>query len=621
MVSANTTFDHRAFLKTVPDLPGVYRMYNDQDTIIYVGKAKNLSNRLHSYFVANLVSPKTKALVSNIHHIEYTVTPSESDALILEQNLIKEHRPRYNILLRDDKSYPYILVTKEPYPRIIYHRGPQKIKGTYFGPYPNSSAVKDSLKLLQTLFPIRQCTNVTFANRSRPCLLYQIKKCLGPCVKGLVTDEEYLRNVEMTTLFLRGHYQQLLGDLTAQMQLCSENCDFEKATIYRDQIFALRKVQEQQVIDKESAENTDIVSYTYKFGVASINVIFHRNGQILGSHNFFLKCPASDDLSEILASFLEQYYLSEPAMGYPSQVVLPSKLRLDDSISASISGALGKNITLNYPTKGRLVKLLEMGQANADNAMSTKMKSAILQQERIEDLERLFALPVGTVKRMECYDISHTFGERTVASCVVFGRGGPENSLYRIFNITGITPGDDFAAMKQVLQRRFLKAPGVDKLPDILFIDGGDGQMTQAEEVINRCREKFTDYNPLIVGVSKGEGRKHGLETLHMGYTRQELHLPMESEAFLLIQHIRDESHRFAITNHRKQRSSHKILSRLEQIPGIGKQKRQDLLNRFGGVHEITSASRDEIAKVPGIGDKLAGVIYDWLHNVDTQST
>lgn len=619
MPSCNSIFDYSSFLKTVPDLPGVYRMYNSAGNVIYVGKAKNLSNRLHSYFVSSLNSVKTRALVGNIASIEYTVTPSESDALILEQNLIKEYRPHYNILLRDDKSYPYILVTKEKYPRIVYHRGPQKIKGTYYGPYPNTAAVKESLRLLQTVFPVRQCSNITFASRSRPCLLYQVKKCLGPCVSGLVTDDEYLKCVNMTELFLKGRYSDIIEQQIAEMTEASENCDFERAAVLRDRVFALRKVQEQQVIDDDSRKDSDIISIDFLSGSACINVIFLRDGQLKGSHNFFMMCTAEDVLNEIIRSFIEQYYLKDPSFGYPSDIVLDEKYKFDDSFCAVLSEASGHNLNAVYPQRGKMLKLLSMGEENAREALASRMKSAQLQRERIEDLEKLFSLEKGTVKRMECYDISHTFGERTVASCVVFGRDGPEVSKYRLFNIKDVKAGDDFAAMKQVLERRFLKAESADSLPDMVFIDGGDGQMSQAEDVINRCREIFADYNPLIVGVSKGEGRKHGLETLHMGYTRECINPGDNSAAFLLIQHIRDESHRFAITNHRRQRSSHKIVSRLELIPGVGKQKRQDLLNRFGGIKEVTSASREEIAKVPGIGEKLAGVIYQWLHNLGTE--
>ncbi len=610
-------FDHVTFLKTVPDLPGVYRMYNDAGTVIYVGKAKNLSNRLHSYFLPNLSSAKTRALVSNIAKIEFTITFSESDALLLEQNLIKEHRPRYNILLRDDKSYPYILITSDKYPRIASHRGPQRFKGTYYGPYPNSSAVKDSLKILQNIFPVRQCSDTVFANRTRPCLLYQIKKCLGPCVKGLVSDEAYKEAVDMTALFLKGRYDDLLKELTDEMMKASEECRFEEAALCRDKIFALRKVQEQQVIDFENRPDADILNFASRNGLAAVNIIYYRHGQLLGSRCSVFKQSIEDDEISIVRSFLEQYYTSDPPFGFPSSVVMEETARQDDELAGVLSEITGKKMNFSYPSRGIMQKLLDMGRTNVQTSLATKIRSADLQTERILDLEKLFSLEAGIVHRMECYDISHTFGERTVASCVVFGRNGPDNSQYRIFNITGITPGDDFAAMKQALERRFLKADSSEKFPDLLFIDGGDGQLGQAEDVITRAKEKFPEYEPLIVGVSKGEGRKHGLETLHMGYTREELHLPIDSPAFLLIQHIRDESHRFAITNHRKQRSSHKIQSRLQQIPGIGPKKRQALLNRFGGISEITSASREEIAKVDGIGDVLAEVIYRNLHEME----
>lgn len=610
-------FDHVSFLKTVPDLPGVYRMYNGQGTVIYVGKAKNLSNRLHSYFVANLSSPKTRALVNAIHHIEFTVTLSESDALLLEQNLIKEHRPRYNILLRDDKSYPYILISADKYPRICSHRGPQNIPGTYFGPYPNSSAVKESLKILRSIFPIRQCTNAVFANRTRPCLLYQVKKCSGPCVSGLISDREYEEAVHLTSLFLKGRYGELLSQLTGEMSKASEECRFEQAAVIRDRIFALRKVQEQQIIDFDNKPDADIIACDFRSGMVGVNIIYYRHGQLLGSRNTVFSGMLEEDEPDLICSFLEQYYTSQPAFGIPAQIVLEESSRQEEDFSEMLSAALGQKIVLSYPTRGIMQKLLGMSRTNATTALSSKLRSAELQTERICDLERLFSLAAQSISRMECFDISHTFGERTVASCVVFGRNGPENSQYRLFNITGITAGDDFAAMKQALERRFLKADSAARFPDILFIDGGDGQLGQAEEVITKAREKFPEYNPLLVGVSKGEGRKHGLETLHLGYSRQELHLPMDSPAFLLIQHIRDESHRFAITNHRKQRSAHKIRSKLQDIPGIGPKKRQALLNRFGGLAEIISASREEIAKTEGIGDALSEIIYRSLHEMD----
>ena len=611
---AERRFDSAAFLKTVPELPGVYRMYNEKDQIIYVGKAKNLSNRLHSYFVKDLSSEKTRALVRNIHHIEFSITYSESDALILEQNLIKENRPKYNILLRDDKSYPYILITDDQYPAIYYHRGAKKLKGTYYGPYPNSSAVKDSLKILQNIFPVRQCSEATYRNRSRPCLMYQIKKCLGPCISGLVSDSEYRRNVELTAMFLSGRYNELISSLTGQMQQASDNCEFERAITIRDQIFALRKVQEQQVVDDYNSPDTDILGIQYRNGMACVNAMYHRHGQMIGTRNFFLKCSYDQDLKEILQAFIEQYYSEKMSFSIPAEIAVSPEYRFDEQLENTISEVCRRRIRFVYPVRGSRAKFLSLADENAKTAISSRIKSEDLQRERIEGIEQLFGLQQGSVNRMECYDISHTFGERTVASCVVFNRSGPLNSAYRIFNIEGITAGDDFAAMDQVLHRRFLHADSSDNFPDILFIDGGDGQLSQGEKVIQKAREKFPGYNPRIVGISKGEGRKHGLETLHMGYTREEIHLPVDSQAFLMIQHIRDESHRFAITNHRKQRSAHKIVSRLEQIEGIGSQKRRALLNHFGGINEITSASREEIAKVKGIGEKLAEVIYTALH-------
>lgn len=607
-------FDAKEFLRTVPDLPGVYRMYDAKGTIIYVGKAKILKNRLRSYFVGNGQSTKTKALVSNISHIEFTVAPSESDALILEQNLIKANKPRYNILLRDDKSYPYILMSSHEYPRLAYHRGPKKEQGKYYGPYPNSSAVKDSLKILQNIFPVRQCSDNVFANRSRPCLMYQIKKCLGPCVKGCVSDEEYSRNVSLVNMFLNGKFSDVLDNLTLDMQSASDDCRFEEAAALRDQIFALRKVQEKQSIDNENIPDVDVIAVEAGTGLACVNAIYHRNGRMIGSRNYFLKSLLGESAADLLRAFVENRYSCDESFGHPTEIVVAEDICPDEDFARMMTEASGREIKFAAPKRGARFSMLSMAIANAKTGLASKLKSSELQTERIEDLEKLFGLDPGSVRRMECYDISHTMGERTVASQVVFGRNGPETSLYRLFNIEGITAGDDFAAMDQVLRRRFLHPSTSENFPDILFIDGGDGQLSQGESVMTEVRQKFPEYKPLVIGVSKGEGRKHGLETLHFAWTRETLNLPFESKAFLLIQHIRDESHRFAIENHRKQRSSHKISSVLEKIPGVGPAKRRALLNRFGGLREITSASEAEIAKVPGISVSLAAEIYKFLH-------
>ncbi len=598
----------------MPELPGVYRMYGASGDVIYVGKAKKLANRLRSYFAAVSPSPKTRALVAAIRRIEYTVTPSESDALILEQSLIKEHQPRYNILLRDDKSYPLILVTDEEFPRILCHRGERKIRGRYYGPYPDASAVRESLEILRGIFPVRQCSSSEFSHRSRPCIRYQMGRCPGPCVFPRECGEEYRRNVERTEMFLKGRLSELLDTLTAEMIRHSDSCAFEQAARCRDMIASLRKVQERQTMEGGARGSLDAVTVSLCFGQAAVNVIFFRDDRILGSRNYFLRC-GEESPGEIVRIFLEQYYLREPPFGIPGEILLRPDACPGEDFQAVLSGAAGQEITVSCPSRGPRAKLLEMGRVNADEALKSRMKSSMLQQERIEDLESLLGIPRGSVRRMECFDVSHTFGERTVASCVVFGRGGPETSLYRLFNITGVTPGDDFAAMHQALERRFLKAEDDTHFPDILFVDGGPGQLSQAEEIVTRARERFPGWQPLVIGVAKGEGRKPGLETLRFGFTRREVDARPDSPAFLLVLHIRDESHRFAITSHRRQRSARRVVSRLEQIPGVGQRKRQELLNRFGGLREITGAGRDEIAKVPGIGPKLAQVIYDWLHN------
>lgn len=835
-------FDAKSFLKTVPGLPGCYRMYNQANEVIYVGKAKDLKKRLSSYFVKEQ-NAKTSALVSHIARIEFTITFSETEALILENELIKKYQPHYNILLRDDKSYPYLLLTSEhKHPGIYFHRGAKRKKGDYFGPFPDSSAVKDSLRLMQKLFPIRQCEDTVYAHRSRPCLMAQIGKCLAPCVPmSKEQEQQYHEQVDLIRLFLQGRNQELLSAMVQKMEEHASKMEFEQAAALRDQLTTLRRVQESNSIISGIEYPVDIIGFAMREGMACIHVLFIRHGRIFGSRSFFPKLRDYEQSSEdIVLSFLCQFYLNDEHPNLiPDEVVIdltsknqapieqlepieqqqlvppttsqsqetqepeqacgdeqtyahkhgqePAQVRkledfsdefLDDleeidfadldgepqvskaskprtelhnssgkpqlkvkqehwaerrnyrkqayqeslslvtqesssnkddfseakafigqikskqqaamlleqeqeqerALDTAVPGAsadaetkaqrvsfesaaaaaaavategvagavvasgadgdgdntqeskdsskgqgLGelevlktaikerfdKKIRFVKGARGAKKKYLLLAMANAQVALDAKLGSQSTAEQRINDLESLLGL--SGIKRMECYDISHTMGELTVGSCVVFNREGPDSSRYRRYNIEGITPGDDFAAMHQVLQRRF-KDPDGSECPQLIFIDGGPGQLKQAEEVLTKQFEHCTTPMPTIVAVAKGEGRKEGLETLIKAFSHERIKLGLNSPALQLVIHIRDESHRFAITGHRNRRSKERRTSKLESISGIGPKRRQSLLKHLGGMQEVLKASVLELQKVPGISPKLAQHIYDQLH-------
>ena len=835
-------FDAKAFLKTVPGLPGCYRMYNQANEVIYVGKAKDLKKRLSSYFVKEQ-NAKTSALVSHIARIEFTITFSETEALILENELIKKYQPHYNILLRDDKSYPYLLLTSEhEHPGIYFHRGAKRKKGDYFGPFPDSSAVKDSLRLMQKLFPIRQCEDTVYAHRSRPCLMAQIGKCLAPCVPmSKEQEQQYHEQVDLIRLFLQGRNQELLSAIVQKMEEHASKMEFEQAAALRDQLTTLRRVQESNSIISGIEYPVDIIGFAMREGMACIHVLFIRHGRIFGSRSFFPKLRDYEQSSEdIVLSFLCQFYLNDehpnlipdevvidltsknqapieqlepieqqqlepPTTSQSQETQVPEQANghehahkhgqelaqvrkledfsdefLDDlaeidfadldgepqvsktskpstelhnssgkpqlkvkqehwaerrnyrkqayqeslslvtqesssnkddfseakafigqikskqqaamlleqeqeqeqerALETAVPGAsadaetkaqrvsfesaaaaaaavategvagvvvaagadgdgdntqeskdsskgqgLGelevlktaikerfdKKIRFVKGARGAKKKYLLLAMANAQVALDAKLGSQSTAEQRIKDLESLLGL--SGIKRMECYDISHTMGELTVGSCVVFNREGPDSSRYRRYNIEGITPGDDFAAMHQVLQRRF-KDPDGSECPQLIFIDGGPGQLKQAEEVITEQFEHCTTPMPNIVAVAKGEGRKEGLETLIKAFSHERIKLGLNSPALQLVIHIRDESHRFAITGHRNRRSKERRTSKLESISGIGPKRRQALLKHLGGMQEVLKASVSELQKVPGISPKLAQHIYDQLH-------
>jgi len=608
--TARPEFDVKVFLQGLPEDPGVYRMFNVRDEIIYVGKARNLKKRVSSYFTRADGSPKTRALVTHIDHIEVTTTHTETEALILENNLIKQHKPRYNVLLRDDKSYPYIfLSTEQAYPRLSLQRGARKQKGRYFGPYPNAGAVRETLNLLQKLFLIRQCEDSFFSNRSRPCLQYQIKRCSAPCTKQ-ISASDYADDVRLAAMFLDGKNHRVIDELVEKMTHAAEQLAYESAAQYRDQIAALRVVQEKQYVSSDKG-NIDVVSAVTQNGVGCVEVFYIRDGHNLGNKSFFPRHTNNATAEEILAAFLPQFYLAkEGATEIPSQVIINHPLDDADVLKAVLSDAAGRQVAVTSSVRAERSRWLSMATANAEQNLARYIntKSNIMQRFiALQDALQLDSLP----QRMECFDISHTSGEQTVASCVVFNNEGALKSDYRRFNIEGITGGDDYAAMNQALMRRYTRLKeGEGKLPDILFIDGGKGQVREAEKVLEELQVNGVN----LIGIAKGRARKAGEETLYFSETGVEINLPADSPALHLIQQIRDEAHRFAITGHRARRAKAQKTSTLEGIPGVGAKRRRQLLQQFGGLQGVARAGVEDLASIKGISAELAQRIYDIFH-------
>ncbi len=586
-------------------------MYDATGTVIYVGKAKDLKKRLASYFRAQVSSRKTETLVKNIVQIDVTVTHTETEALILEHNYIKLYQPRYNVLLRDDKSYPLIFLSADVHPRLAVHRGAKHAKGEYFGPFPNSYAVRETLALLQKLFPIRQCENSVYRNRSRPCLQYQIGRCLGPCVSGLVSKEEYQQQVDYVRLFLSGKDQQVLHQLIERMENASRELNFEEAARIRDQIQAVRRVTEKQFVSGNS-DDLDVIGVSFDAGIACLHVLFIRQGKVLGSRSYFPKVPGGTDLSEVVQTFVGQFYLQgSQARTLPAEILLDFNLPDEDLLADSLSEVAGRKIQIQSKPRGDRARYLKLARTNASVALTTKLSQQSTIHQRLVELAKL--LNLSEINRMECFDISHTMGEQTVASCVVFDGNGPLRSEYRRYNITGITPGDDYAAMTQVLKRRYGKALEEQKIPDVIFIDGGKGQLGMAIEVFNSLNVTWDKSRPLLIGIAKGSDRKPGLETLFFVPEGEGISLPPDSPALHVIQHIRDDSHNHAIAGHRQKRAKVKNTSALELIEGVGPKRRQVLLKYMGGLQPLLNASVEEIAKVPGISQALAEKIYNAL--------
>lgn len=606
-------FNPKAFLSTVTSQPGVYRMYDASGTVIYVGKAKDLKKRLSSYFRAQPGSRKTEALVANIHQIDVTVTHTETEALLLEHNYIKLYQPRYNVLLRDDKSYPYIFLSSDPHPRLAMHRGAKHAKGEYFGPFPNGYAVRETLALLQKVFPVRQCENSVYRNRSRPCLQYQIGRCLGPCVAGLVSEEEYMQQTEYVRLFLAGKDDQVLTMLVKRMEEASQGLRFEEAARLRDQIQAVRRITEKQFVSNQG-DDLDVMSVAYDAGMACLHVLFIRQGKVLGSRSYFPKVPADTELAEVVQTFVGQFYLQgSEARTLPGEILLDFTLPERDLLAGSLSELAGRRVNIQSKPRGDRARYLKLARTNAGTALVTRLSQQSTIQQRLAALAEF--LHLEQINRMECFDISHTMGEQTIASCVVFDHNGPLRAEYRRYNIVGITPGDDYAAMNQVLRRRYDKALEENKVPDVILIDGGKGQLAQAKNVFAELNVPWDKERPVLLGVAKGSDRKAGLETLFFEPEGEGFSLPSDSPALHVIQHIRDDAHNHAISGHRKKRAKVKNTSALESIEGVGPKRRQQLLKYMGGLQPLLNATVEEIAKVPGISFALAEKIYYSLKN------
>nr|WP_221298100.1 excinuclease ABC subunit UvrC [Rahnella rivi] len=598
-------------MKTVTSQPGVYRMYDASGTVIYVGKAKDLKKRLSSYFRVQVSSRKTETLVKNIAQIDVTVTHTETEALLLEHNYIKLYQPRYNVLLRDDKSYPLIFLSADNHPRITVHRGAKHAKGEYFGPFPNSYAVRETLALLQKLFPIRQCENSVYSNRSRPCLQYQIGRCLGPCVKGLVSDQDYKDQVDYVRLFLEGKDQQVVTQLVNRMEEASQDLRFEDAGRIRDQIQAVRRVTERQFVSGNS-EDLDVIGVAFESGMACLHVLFIRQGKVLGSRSYYPKVPGGTDLGEVVQTFVGQFYLQGSQMRtLPGEILLDFSLPEKELLAESLSQIAGRKVLIQSKPRGDRARYLKLARTNASTALTTKLAQQSTIHQRMAELAK--TLNLAEINRMECFDISHTMGEQTVASCVVFDNNGPVRSEYRRYNITGITPGDDYAAMSQVLTRRYSKSLDEKKIPDVIFIDGGKGQLGMALDVFHSLDVTWDKSKPLLIGIAKGADRKAGLETLFFVPEGEGIALPSDSPALHVIQHIRDDSHNHAITGHRQRRAKVRTTSALEEIEGVGPKRRQVLLKYMGGIQPLLNASVEEIAQVPGISTALAEKIHNAL--------
>lgn len=605
--AAETGFDPRPVLKRLGHRPGVYRMLGAAGEILYVGKSRDLKKRVSSYFRGAPRPGKTGFLVSQVRNIEVTVTRSEAEALVLENTLIKAHKPRFNVLLKDDKSYPYIrLDTSHPYPRLSFYRGTRRVPGRLFGPYPNVPAVRATLRDLQRLFRIRPCEDSYFAHRSRPCLQYQIERCSAPCV-GLISEEDYARDLEHAIRFLEGRGNEIKADLRRRMEAAAARLAFEEAARYRDQIGRLAAIQESAVGGEAGALEADALAVHEQGGLFCVAAMFIRGGRILGSRSWFPRAVPGTEPEEVLGAFVAQHYLGS---GPPAEILTTLALEDEVLLSKALSEQAGRQVAVRHRVRAARARWLEMAAENARQALELRIAGTAgfsAQFAALGDALGLEAPP----RRIECFDISHTGGEATVASCVVFGTEGPLKSDYRRFNISGVAAGDDYAAMRQVLQRRYARVKrGEAPMPDLLLVDGGAGQLAEAQSVLNELQLDGVE----LVAVAKGPTRRPGLERLFLAGRPEPLILPRDSGALHLVQQVRDEAHRFAIAGHRQRRARARRVSPLEGIAGLGPKRRRQLLGELGGMQGVVAAGVEDLARVQGIGRDLAQRIYDALH-------
>ena len=601
-------FDPKVFLKTLPSSPGIYQMLAEDRSVLYVGKARNLKNRVSSYFRGKSPNARIAALVAKIADVEVTVTRTETEALILEHNLIKQQHPPFNILLRDDKSYPYIFVSDEEWPRLAFHRGAQKERGLYFGPYPSAHAAREAMIHLQKVFRVRQCENSFFRNRSRPCLQYQIERCNGPCV-GLVSAGQYAEDVQHTIRFLKGESDELIDQLIHQMNRAAEQQDYERAGYLRDQISHLRSVQSEQIIEG-GRSNLDVVGAAIDGDKTCVHILFIRQGRVIGTRSFYPRDSLATTAAEVVADFLPQFYLQDSRGRAVGEIVVEQRPADAALLERGLQEHAKRQVRIHAPTRGRKKDWLKLATRTAEQNLSGKLAGQASYLQRFRDLAGKLGMAEEPT-RIECYDISHTQGSQTVGSCVVFDQEGPARSHYRRFNIEGIEAGDDYAAMAQVLRRRFTRLKkGEGIMPDLIIVDGGKGQLSQAREVLN----DLAVPGVAILGVAKGRTRKSGWERLYFGEDAEELVLDAQSPAFHLLQQIRDEAHRFAIAGHTARRGKKLVQSPLDQVPGIGPKRKKALLQHFGGLNSISAASVNDLARAPGISRDLAEEIYAHLH-------
>ncbi|MXS81705.1 excinuclease ABC subunit UvrC [Nitrosomonas oligotropha] len=603
----NSGFNAKEFCRNLPLQPGVYRMLNAKGEVIYVGKAVSLRKRVSSYFQKSNLAPRTQLMVSQVSGIETTVTRSEAEALLLENNLIKSLKPRYNILFRDDKSYPYVILSGHKFPRLGFYRGVLDKTHQYFGPYPNAGIVRESIQLLQKIFRLRTCEDSVFSNRTRPCLLYQIKRCSGPCIQQ-ISPQEYQADVNNAELFLQGKQTEVMEVINTKMLQASERLEFEQAALLRDQIQALRRIREKQFVDSGKALDADVVACVVSpdgSGKVCVNLAMIRGGRHLGDKSFFPQNADDYSAASVIEAFLAQHYLNRSA---PPLIILGEKIERE-ALQQLLTEQCGHKITIQLNPIGEKRVWLNMAIENAQLALKQMMSRHASQEKRLQALQQELQMP--GIQRIECFDISHTLGEATVASCVVYDNFAMRNNEYRRYNIDGITPGDDYAAMREALSRRYQKVvSGEGQLPDLILIDGGKGQVSAAQEALQELG--ISDAN--LLGVAKGEERKPGLEQLISPLFEKPLQLPSEHAALHLIQQIRDEAHRFAIQGHRGRRAKARTSSTLENIEGVGAKRRQQLLGRFGGLKGVLTASIEELQQTEGISRKLAEKIYKELH-------